>query len=81
MKLNERSRARLYGFTAVACAVWLIQSLWEASRDGTLLTWSTAVFSLCLLLVTAYTAYEAVKGWGAPAARSEDDERREDGER
>ena len=54
MKINDKARSRMYGLTAVACALWLIQSLAEASRDGSLLSWSTIVFSLCLTVVTAY---------------------------
>lgn len=54
MKINDKARSRMYGLTAVACALWLIQSLAEASRDGSLLSWSTIVFSLCLTVVTTY---------------------------
>lgn len=61
MKIDEKGRSRLYGLTAAACALWLIQSLSEASRDGSLLSWSTIVFSLCLTVVTLYCAVCAWK--------------------
>ena len=63
MELTQIHRARLYALTAVACTIWLIQSLIEAYSDGSLLTWPTIVFSLCLLVVIGYTGYCAVKDW------------------
>lgn len=59
MKINDKARSRMYGLTAIACALWLIQSLTEASRDGSLLSWSTIVFSLCLMIVTVYCGVSA----------------------
>lgn len=59
MKINDKARSRMYGLTAIACALWLIQSLTEASRDGSLLNWSTIIFSLCLTIVTAYCGVSA----------------------
>ena len=44
----------MYGLTAAACAIWLVQSLAEAVRDGSLLTWPTLIFSVCLAVVTVY---------------------------
>ena len=77
MKLTEAHRARLYALTAVACAIWLVQSLMEASRDGSILTWPTLVFSICLVVVVGYTGFNAVRGWSAhegdEAARGKSD--------
>lgn len=77
MKINDKARSRMYGLTAVACALWLIQSLAEASRDGSLLSWSTIVFSLCLTVVTAYCGTCAWKE-GRKAARGTVDENGQD---
>ena len=65
MELTETHRARLYALTAVACVIWLVQSLMEAHGDGSLFTWPTVVFSLCLAVVIVYTSYSAIKGWSA----------------
>ncbi|OZG48963.1 carbon starvation protein [Bombiscardovia coagulans] len=54
MQITGKARARMYALTALACALWLVQSLVEASKDGSLLHWSTIVFSLCLGVVTMY---------------------------
>jgi uncharacterized membrane protein YebE (DUF533 family) len=76
MKLNTHSRARLYALTAGACVAWLVQSLMEANKDGSLLTWPTIIFSLCLLVVIGYTGYCALKDWNA----KDDDEDNNDGD-
>ncbi|NEG56097.1 hypothetical protein GFD21_10100 [Bifidobacterium sp. SMA15] len=65
MNLGKRSSARLYALTCLACVAWLIQSLVQASDDGSLANWATIVFSLCLLVVIGWTGYCAVTGWNA----------------
>lgn len=59
MQLNERARARLYALTALACVLWLGQSLYEANKDGSLTSWATWVFAACLLVVIGWTGYNA----------------------
>lgn len=61
MKINEKARSRMYGLTSAACALWLIQSLTEASKDGSLMSWPTIILSLCLTVVTLYCAVCARK--------------------
>lgn len=56
MRITGKARSRMYGLTAAACAIWLIQSLAEAVQDGSLLTWPTLIFSVCLAVVTVYCA-------------------------
>ena len=63
MRLNTHSTARLYALTCLACVIWLAQSLMQAQADGSLLDWSTIVFSLCLLVVIGWCARCAVVGW------------------
>lgn len=66
MTFTPRHRARLYALTALACAIWLAQSLVEAYDDGSIWSWANIIFSLCLAVVIGYTAYNAVHGWNAP---------------
>ena len=56
MRITGKARSRMYGLTAAACAIWLVQSLAEAVRDSSLLTWPTLIFSVCLAVVTVYCA-------------------------
>ena len=56
MRITGKARSRMYGLTAVACAIWLVQSLAEAARDGSLLTWPNLIFTVCLTVVTVYCA-------------------------
>ena len=77
MKINDKARSRIYGLTAVACALWLIQSLVESSQDGSLLSWSTIVFSLCLTLVTAYCGTCAWKEGRTASSETVDKEEQE----
>ena len=71
-KLNTRATARLYAITCVACIVWLAQSLVEAESDGTIGHWSTIVFALCLLVVIAWTGYNAFTGWNKDDAENDE---------
>ena len=57
MKLSDHAHGRLYALTSLASLIWLVQSLTQAHADGSLLTWPTAIFSLCLAIVVAYTGY------------------------
>lgn len=75
MQLNERARARLYALTALACVLWLGQSLYEANKDGSLTSWATWVFAACLLVVIGWTGYNAWVGLVKSA-----DEKSSDGE-
>ena len=63
MNLSEQAKYRLYGVTAVACAAWLIQVIYQASGTGELWGWPNLILCVCLLLVITYTAYSAVTGW------------------
>ena len=57
MKLSDHAHGRLYALTSLASLIWLVQSLTQAHADVSLLTWPTAIFSLCLAIVVAYTGY------------------------
>ena len=61
--MSEQAKYRLYGLTAVACAAWLIQVIYQASGTSELWGWPNLILFVCLLLVITYTAYSAVAGW------------------
>lgn len=74
MKIDSAARARLYALTAVACAIWLVQSSVEANKVGQLFTWSNIIFSICLAFVIVYCAVNAVLGWNTTDVDEDDDE-------
>lgn len=78
MQLNERARARLYALTALACVLWLGQSLYEANKDGSLTSWATWVFAACLLVVIGWTGYNAWVGLVKSADEESPDEEKGD---
>lgn len=63
MKLTTSGRARLYAITSTSCIVWLIQSVIEANEDGTLFSYATIILSLCLVFVSGYCAFNAIRDW------------------
>ncbi|WP_196779085.1 carbon starvation protein [Bifidobacterium choloepi] len=75
MKLTTSSRARLYALTCLATVIWFVQSITQAEADGTLFSWSSIIFLLCLTVVIGYTGYSAVKDWNVPdpASTQQDD--------
>jgi len=78
VKLSEQAKYRLYGLTAVACAAWLIQVIYQASGTSELWGWPNIILYVCLLLVITYTAYSAFTGWKKwKAANDADDEPKE----
>lgn len=79
MQIDEKARSRLYALTAIACAIWLIQSIIEASRDGSLLTWPTIIFSLCLAAVTTYCSICAWRGLSRSGDKEEDKDKDKEG--
>lgn len=76
MQMNARAKARLYALTALACVLWLGQSLYEANRDGSLSSWATWVFAACLVVVIGWTGYNAWIG----LVKQSDDEQSDDAE-
>ncbi|MCH4160150.1 carbon starvation protein [Bifidobacterium sp.] len=81
MKLNASAQAKLYAMTALACGIWLIQSLYESTQDGSLTAWSTLVFSACLLVVILHSARQAVLGMKAVRKSQEEEDKPSDEER
>ena len=71
MNITSAARARLYALTAVACAIWLVQTCVEANNAGELFSWSNVIFSICLIIVTGYCAVNAVLGWNTKERHSQ----------
>ena len=42
--MNDRSRMMLYALTAVACVMWIWQSVKESMNDGTIISTSNIIF-------------------------------------
>ena len=63
MKLTTSGRARLYAITSASCIIWLVQSVIEANEDGTLFSYATIILSLCLVFVSGYCAFNAIRDW------------------
>ncbi|MCI1984006.1 MAG: hypothetical protein LKJ47_04435 [Bifidobacteriaceae bacterium] len=59
--MTEKAQSRLYTLTSLACIVWLVQSSIEASKDGSLWTIWNIFFSICLLVVIAWTGITAIR--------------------
>ena len=46
--MNDRSRMMLYALTAVACVMWIWQSVKESMNDGTIISTSNIIFLVCI---------------------------------
>ena len=76
--MNDRSRMMLYALTAVACVMWIWQSVKEAMADGTMISTSNIIFLVCIGIAAVYCAANAlILWWRQPskedAEGSEDD--------
>ena len=61
--MNDRSRMTLYTLTALACVVWIWQSVREAMQDGSLASASTIIFLVCIGVAAVYCAGNALVLW------------------
>lgn len=63
-ELSGKSKARLYGLTAISCLLWLIQTLHDTIvSHQVIFSISNIVFYLCLIIVIAYSAHSAYSFW------------------
>ncbi|KAB7789192.1 hypothetical protein [Bifidobacterium cebidarum] len=61
--MNNRSRMMLYALTAVACVVWIYQSVKESMSDGTIISTSNIIFLVCIGIAAVYCAANALIIW------------------
>ena len=61
--MNDRSRMMLYALTAVACVMWIWQSVKEAMADGTMISTSNIIFLVCIGIAAVYCAANALILW------------------
>ena len=61
--MNDRSRMMLYALTAVACVMWIWQSVKESMNDGTIISTSNIIFLVCIGLAAIYCAANALILW------------------
>ena len=52
--MNDRSRMMLYALTAVACVMWIWQSVKESMNDGTIISTSNIIFLVCIGIAAIY---------------------------
>ena len=64
--MNDRSRMMLYALTAVACVMWIWQSVKESMNDGTIISTSNIIFLVCIGIAAIYCAANAIIVWGRP---------------
>ena len=53
--MNDRSRMMLYALTAVACVMWIWQSVKESMNDGTIISTSNIIFLVCIGIADIYS--------------------------
>ena len=61
--MNDRSRMMLYALTAVACVMWIWQSVKESMNDGTIISTSNIIFLVCIGIAAIYCAANALILW------------------
>lgn len=61
--MNDRSRMMLYALTAVACVMWIWQSVKESMNDGTIISTSNIIFLVCIGIAAVYCAANALILW------------------
>ncbi len=53
----------LYALTAVACVMWIWQSVKESMNDGTIISTSNIIFLVCIGIAAIYCAANALILW------------------
>ncbi|PJM79366.1 hypothetical protein [Bifidobacterium scaligerum] len=77
--MNDRSRMMLYALTALACVVWIWQSVQESMADGTMISTSNIIFLVCIGIAAIYCAANALMlWWHQPGNDDKDDVQTDD---
>ena len=69
--MSDTAKNRLYALTCIACIAWLVQSIHEYVKHGTLISYGSIIFIVCLLTVIIYTGINALRGFVRGTARTE----------
>lgn len=72
--MNDRSRMMLYALTALACVVWIYQSVKESMADGTIISTSNIIFLVCIGIAALYCAANALMLWWRQPGKDDDAE-------
>ena len=76
--MNDRSRMMLYALTAVACVMWIWQSVKESMNDGTIISTSNIIFLVCIGIAAIYCAANALILWWREAEAEQAEENEHD---
>lgn len=71
--MSDTAKNRLYALTCIACIAWLVQSIHEYVKHGTLTSYGSIIFIVCLLTVIIYTGINALRGFVRGTARTGSD--------
>ncbi|WP_237746152.1 hypothetical protein [Bifidobacterium saguini] len=63
----------LYALTAVACVVWIYQSVKESMSDGTIISTSNIIFLVCIGIAAVYCAANALIIWWRQPGKDDED--------
>ena len=68
--MSDTAKNRLYALTCIACIAWLVQSIHEYVKHGTLISYGSIIFIVGLLTVIIYTGINALRGFVRGTART-----------
>ena len=71
--MNDGFRMRLYALTCVACIAWLVQSISQDIKDGTLAAAPSIILIVCISVAILYTGISAVQLWLKEGKRSDEE--------
>lgn len=72
--MNDRSRMMTYALIAMACIVWIWQSVKEAVSNGTALSTTTIIFLVCIGIAAVFCLVNAlILWWRQPGRGGEED--------
>lgn len=79
--MNDRSRMMTYALVAMACIVWIWQSVKEAVSNGTALGTTTIIFLVCIGIAAVYCIVSALVLWWRQPGRNDEDSASQDNEK
>ncbi len=70
--MNDGFRMRLYALTCIACIAWLVQSIAQDIKDGSLVSAPSIILIVCISVAILYTGVSAVQLWLKEGKRSDE---------